>query len=110
MVTRKSLGAIAEFQREILNAIGDVFPNVRDRISKGSRKAELYEGLFQSFDRQLGSLKEVLPFHEWVERAGIVLDGRPFTFDRHEYSKVPYHDDHPYKNYGYYIFSLIGRM
>ena len=104
-------------------------------LSKGSRKAKLYKGLFQSFDRQFGSLKEVLPFHEWVERAGIILDGRPFTFDLHEYSKVPYHDDHPYvvgcnaaqmgitskamlkavygaryKNYGYYIFSLIGRM
>ena len=31
----------------------------------------------------INSLYITKPFHEWVE--GITLDGRPFTYDRHEY-------------------------
>jgi hypothetical protein len=33
---------------------------------------------------------------EWAEGAPIVLDGRPFTFHKHEYLREPYQDDHPY--------------
>lgn len=33
------------------------------------------------------------PFHEWVKN--ITLDGRPFTYDRHEYLVEPYQDTHP---------------
>jgi len=35
------------------------------------------------------------PFHEWVR--GVTLDGKRFTYDRHEYLIEPYHDDHPYQ-------------
>ena len=49
----------------------------------------------QAFDKGTG--KDVLPFHKWIEQAGIVLDGKPFTFDRHEYLKQPYEDIHPYQ-------------
>lgn len=34
------------------------------------------------------------PFHEWVKDT--ILDGRPFTYDRHEYLIDPYKDDHPH--------------
>ena len=33
------------------------------------------------------------PFYEWVQ--SIILDGKPFTFDRHEYLIDPYKDNHP---------------
>ena len=33
------------------------------------------------------------PFHEWVK--GIILDGKPFTYNRHEYLIQPYQDMHP---------------
>ena len=66
------------------------------KSSRGLKKAELFDNLFQSIDQQFGSSKEVLPFYEWVEKAGIILDGRPFTFRRHEYLKVPYEDSHPH--------------
>jgi len=32
----------------------------------------------------------------WAEGTPLILDGRPFTFHKHEYLRVPYHDDHPY--------------
>lgn len=40
-------------------------------------------------------LEEPPPFHEWVTSQ--VLDGRPFTWARHEYLKEPYQDFHPYQ-------------
>lgn len=32
-------------------------------------------------------------FHKWVQDT--ILDGKPFTFERHEYLIEPYKDDHP---------------
>jgi phage terminase large subunit GpA-like protein len=55
------------------------------RLSRGSRKAELFDNLFQSIDEEFGDSRSVVPFHEWVERSSISLDGRSFSFERHEY-------------------------
>jgi hypothetical protein len=41
------------------------------------------------------AIKGDIPFHEWAE--DIILDGRPFTFDRHEYLIEPYKDNHPHQ-------------
>ena len=38
---------------------------------------------------------DVPAFPEWVN--GITLDGKPFTYDRHEYLILPYADDHPFQ-------------
>jgi hypothetical protein len=35
------------------------------------------------------------PFYEWVKN--ITLDGKPFTYDRHEYLIEPYKDNHPHQ-------------
>ena len=32
---------------------------------------------------------------EWAVCAPVILDGRPFTFHKHEYLRLPYEDDHP---------------
>jgi hypothetical protein len=64
-------------------------------LSRGSRKVELFDNLFQSLDLEFGNRSGVLPFHEWVEQSWITLDGKPFTFHRHEYLRVPYQDNHP---------------
>jgi hypothetical protein len=64
-------------------------------LSGGSRKAELFDNLFQSIEQTFGDTK-VLPFHEWVEKSSIILDGKPFSFERHEYLRTPYQDDHPH--------------
>lgn len=54
----------------------------------------LCESLNQAF---CVDLEEVKPFHEWVK--GVVLDGRPFSYERHEYLIEPYRDDHPHQVY-----------
>ena len=43
----------------------------------------------------IDSLDVEVPFMEWVD--GIVLDGKPFSFDRHEYLLEPYQDEHPHQ-------------
>ena len=63
------------------------------RLSKDSKKVELFDNLFQSIDLEFGERAEVPPFHEWVKN--ITLDGKPFTYQRHEYLIEPYKDDHP---------------
>jgi hypothetical protein len=32
----------------------------------------------------------------WAEETPVILDGRPFTFHKHEYLRDPYLDDHPF--------------
>jgi len=56
---------------------------------------EHFESLFQSCDRQLSGLEVVETFHRWVEK--ITLDGKPFTYHRHEYLRQPYQDFHPFQ-------------
>jgi len=35
-----------------------------------------------------------MPFPDWCEKTPVILDGKPFTFERHEYMIEPYKDDH----------------
>jgi phage terminase large subunit GpA-like protein len=48
-------------------------------------------------DQEFGDVQGVSPFHVWVEKSGIILDGKPFGFRRHEYLRTPYQDDHPFQ-------------
>ena len=59
-----------------------------------SKRAELFDNLFRSIDREFGDAEGAPPFHEWVK--SITLDGKPFTYRRHEYLRVPYQDNHPF--------------
>ena len=59
------------------------------------KRDELFDELFQSFDTRLEGLEATPPFDTWVE--SITLDGKPFTYTRHEYLRVPYKDNHPYQ-------------
>jgi hypothetical protein len=47
-----------------------------------------------SLDQRFGDTGGIPAFEDWVR--GIVLDGRPFQFDRHEYLIEPYRDAHPF--------------
>lgn len=59
-------------------------------------KNALYEQLCESLDYRFGMIDEVAePFHKWVKN--ITLDGKPFTYDRHEYLIEPYKDNHPHQ-------------
>ena len=54
---------------------------------------EMFARLLNSIEVQFGGNDADKPFHEWVK--DINLDGRPFTYDRHEYLLEPYRDNHP---------------
>jgi hypothetical protein len=56
---------------------------------------ELFDKLLHSVDRQFDVKGKIPPFDEWV--TGVTLDGHPFTYERHEYLRVPYNDTHPYQ-------------
>jgi hypothetical protein len=63
-----------------------------------SKKQELFDQLLNSIDERLDlGLEDSLSLGQWAEKVPIVLDGKPFTFQRHEYLKVPYQDDHPHQ-------------
>ncbi|MCX5831168.1 MAG: phage terminase large subunit family protein [Deltaproteobacteria bacterium] len=63
--------------------------------STDSKKERLFAGLLQSIDLKFGESGAVPSFSEWAQT--IILDGRPFTFERHEYLIDPYRDDHPHQ-------------
>ncbi|MFC1891861.1 phage terminase large subunit family protein [Thermodesulfobacteriota bacterium] len=56
---------------------------------------KIFDFLLTSIDRRISDNDEAMPFHKWVK--GIILDGRPFTYDRHEYLIEPYRDTHPHQ-------------
>ena len=61
-----------------------------------STKSDLLEQLCVSLDQRFGESEDIgKPFHDWVK--AITLDGKPFTYDRHEYLIKPYKDDHPHQ-------------
>jgi len=55
----------------------------------------IFDSLLNSIAQRIGDSEASLPFTEWVQ--GITLDGKPFTYDRHEYLIEPYQDDHPFQ-------------
>ena len=57
------------------------------------------ENIFDRLDGDLtlafGDTGEAPPFHEWVK--GIILDGKPFTYEDHNYLREIYEDVHPHQ-------------
>ena len=60
-----------------------------------SEKVRLYGQLLDSIDQKFSIDDAGKPFHEWVK--DITLDGKPFTYERHEYLIDPYKDNHPHQ-------------
>jgi len=59
-------------------------------------KNKLYDGLSDLISQELGQdEKEVKPLGDWAQSLPVILDGKPFTFERHEYLIEPYADNHP---------------
>jgi len=57
-----------------------------------SQKNALFDQLLNSIDHKFSIDDAGKPFYEWVK--DITLDGKPFTYDRHEYLIEPYKDSH----------------
>lgn len=67
------------------------------RYARGMNKDQLFGQLLDSVNLKFGHESEKCPasLGEWAERTPVILDGRPFSFKRHEYLITPYADQHP---------------
>ena len=63
-----------------------------------SRRDELFDQLLISIHDRFGEEFNEPPVSlgTWAEKTPIVLDGKPFSFHRHEYLREPYEDAHPH--------------
>ena len=66
---------------------------------KGSRRSAILSSLLNRLETDLKDGAGKLPLGEWALSEPIILDGHPFTFDRHAYLIQPYADDHPNQTY-----------
>jgi len=48
------------------------------------------DDLLSAIEQRFGGLDKVLPLGQWAESLPVILDGKKFTFDRHEYLIEPY--------------------
>jgi hypothetical protein len=55
-----------------------------------------WDALIQPVERDVGSENQRIPFHQWVSSSHLTVDGAPFTYEKHEYLKEVYRDDHPF--------------
>lgn len=55
----------------------------------------LFDSLLSSMDRRFDLDGEIKPLGEWAQSVPVILDGKPFSFDFHEYLIEPYQDNHP---------------
>lgn len=63
-----------------------------------SKKERLFEDLLDSIEQKFTDAANAFPsLAEWASSTPVILDGRPFTFERHEYLIEPYQDSHPYQ-------------
>ena len=59
---------------------------------------DMFTDLINTIDKEIGNEHaDIVPFGEWPLSLPIILDGKPFTFLKHEYLIEPYHDDHPFQ-------------
>ena len=64
--------------------------------SRDLKKRELFEDLCQSLDERFRTGEESFKvFPDWVN--SVILDGKTFSWDHHEYLVEPYRDAHPFK-------------
>jgi hypothetical protein len=63
-----------------------------------TRKDDLFTNLITSLDQKFGDALDSAPdLGKWAVNEGIMLDGKKFSFDKHEYLIEPYSDKHPYQ-------------
>ncbi len=67
-------------------------------MSRKLKRNDSLLGFLEEFDMELGHVYDRTPasLGQWAENTPIILDGRPFSFHKHEYLTVPYADNHPH--------------
>ena len=61
-------------------------------------RIDLLDSILQPLSRQYEreDTRSIIKFSDWVQKP-IMVDGFPFSFDKHEYLKEPYEDNHPFQ-------------
>ncbi len=60
-------------------------------------KEDLYDKLFQTVGVKKGDLQMKVPsFYKWASGSNLLIGRKQFTWDKHEYLRLPYRDDHPF--------------
>jgi hypothetical protein len=61
------------------------------------KRDDLYKSFDGAYERRFyAERKRKALLDEWVLACKIILDGKPFSFEKHEYLREPYHDPHPH--------------
>ena len=62
------------------------------------RRNHSFRNFLEEFDMEFGHVYDSTPasLGQWAEKSPVILDGRPFSFHKHEYLITPYADDHPH--------------
>jgi len=71
---------------------------IATEVYKNQIKSGFGKEISARYRSAFGTAEEAKPtsnFIEWVQTSRLVLDGTPFSFQRHEYLYVPYSDPHP---------------
>jgi hypothetical protein len=62
------------------------------------KKGEMFDDVIGALDKDLSADKgSVVPFGDWPIEEKIILDGKQFSFKKHEYLIEPYHDYHSFQ-------------
>lgn len=69
----------------------------QQELSKLSLKSQLYDSLNRNINTKVKTHENEKPksLFDWLNSADLVLDDKPFSFERHEYLIEPYKDNHP---------------
>jgi len=62
------------------------------------KSGDLYRSFNACYDRRFYAQdKRQVTLEKWVLGCKLVLDGKPFSFERHEYLQEPYSESHPHE-------------
>ena len=75
-------------------------PRARTKLTvKLSPKIDLEENFFEGLNRVARKnlvATKIESFSEWIDESKLTVDQLPFTYNKHEYLREIYKDDHPY--------------
>ena len=73
---------------------------IATEVYKNQRKVYFGNEISAQYRRAFGVSDKFKPtsnFLDWVETSKLILDGREFSFHKHEYLREPYNDPHPFQ-------------
>jgi hypothetical protein len=65
-------------------------------LESSLNKDDLYDSIIQPLASR-HKVQSGPTFCKWVEESHLTIGRKPFTFEKHEYLKTPYEDDHPFQ-------------